>query len=482
MISKYLDTQFHSHATSTKSCTLQLFAHCDQRRTKEVPNCYLLNRNTRLWLSSTVFITLKKLRVQREPQNIRPRFMTVASAQGDDLKAAPINLPDGPWIQIPGGVTAARGFQAAGIYGGLRAAGEKPDLALVTCEVDAVFAGTFTKNLMAAAPVIYCKQIIADHPTARAILINAGQANAATGDAGYKDAWDCAKAIAKLIDVRPTDVLLLSTGVIGHRIKKDALLTALPRLKSSLSQSISSSRAAAIAITTTDLVTKSVAIETEIGGRVVKLGGMAKGSGMIHPNMATMLSVVTCDASIEASVWRTMLLTAVNRSFNQITVDGDTSTNDTVIALSSGLCGGTLINDIATTEAHQLQNALDAVLQGLAKSVAWDGEGATCLIEVLVTGGETETAAATVARSVAASSLTKAAIFGGDPNWGRIACAAGYAGVDFDPSQLQIELGSLLLMKDGQPLTFDRGEAQNYLKSASRSHGTVQIIISIGIL
>lgn len=397
-----------------------------------------------------------------------------------DFPSAPILLPEGPWTQVSGGVTAPSGFKAAGLYGGLRAVGQKPDLALIVADDDAVVAGTFTKNLMAAAPVVFCKEVLANSSTARAILVNAGQANAATGDAGYQDTLDCAGEVAKLLEIDPGAVLIESTGVIGQRIKKGALLKSLPKLVASLSASAQGAESAAIAITTTDLVSKSVAIQTTVGSAKVKLGGIAKGSGMIHPNMATMLGVVTTDARVTVDVWRPMVLTAVNRSFNQITVDGDTSTNDTLLALASGKAGGPLIDSLDSAEAQQLQSALDAVLKGLAKSIAWDGEGATCIIEVKVTGAENEAAAAAVAKSVAASSLTKAAIYGRDPNWGRIACAAGYSGVSFDPLELRIKLGDFLLMDAGQPISFDRAGASSYLRSTGEVHGTVVIDISIG--
>ncbi|XVE61843.1 hypothetical protein DITRI_Ditri06bG0071400 [Diplodiscus trichospermus] len=250
------------------------------------------------------------------------------------IPAAPILLPDGVWKQIPGGVTAAKGFKAAGLYSGLRAKGEKPDLALVTCDVDANVAGAFTTNVVAAAPVVYCKNVLNSTKTARAVLINAGQANAATGDAGYQDVIECVNALASILQTRPEEVLIESTGVIGQRIKKEALLSSLPRLLNSLSPSVEGADSAAVAITTTDLVSKSVAIEYEVGGTSIRVGGMAKGSGMIHPNMATMLGVITTDALVESDVWRKMVQVAVSRSFNQITVDGDTSTNDTVIAFA----------------------------------------------------------------------------------------------------------------------------------------------------
>ncbi|KAD7479779.1 hypothetical protein R6Q59_008600 [Mikania micrantha] len=397
---------------------------------------------------------------------------SVVKEASNFIPAAPIFLPEGPWKQIPGGVTAAEGFKAAGMYGGLRALGEKPDLALVTCDVDAVAAGAFTKNVVAAAPVLYCRSVLEKSKTARAVLINAGQANAATGDAGYQDVIDCSTALSKLLQVNPHEILIESTGVIGQRIKKEPLLSSLPKLVSLLSSSVEGADSAAVAITTTDLVSKSVAVEFEVGGTHIRIGGMAKGSGMIHPNMGTLLGVVTTDALVDIDIWRKMVHIAVNRSFNQITVDGDTSTNDTVIALASGLSGSKLISALHSTEAKQLQTCLDAVMQGLAKSIAWDGEGATCLIEVSVSGASSEAEAAKIARS--------AAIYGRDPNWGRIACAAGYAGIPFDSNALRIALGDILLMDGGQPLSFDRSAASNYLKEAGDAHGTVKIKISIG--
>ncbi|KAG6697271.1 hypothetical protein I3842_09G190800 [Carya illinoinensis] len=323
------------------------------------------------------------------------------------IPKAPIFLPEGPWKEVPGGVTAAEGFKAAGICAGLRVKHDKPDLALVTCDVDAISAGVFTTNTVLAAPVLFCKKALNNSKTARAVLINAGQANAATGDAGYQDVIECASSLAELLQMRPEEVFIESTGVIGRRINKEALLSSLPNLVDSLSSSTEGADSAAVAITTTDLVSKSVAIESQVGGRTVRVGGMAKGSGMIHPNMATMLGVITTDALVASDVWRKMVLAAVNRSFNQITVDGDTSTNDTVIALASGLSGSTRIASIDSYEAMQLQECLDAVMQGLAKSIAWDGEGATCLIEVTVTGADSEAEASKIARSVASSSLVK---------------------------------------------------------------------------
>ncbi|CAI5529587.1 unnamed protein product, partial [Closterium sp. Naga37s-1] len=403
-----------------------------------------------------------------------------AAEAGKFIPAAPILLPEGPWKEVEGGVVAAKGFKAYGKYAALRAAGQKPDLSLVLADSDATVAAAFTQNVVAAAPVLYCKKALQATSTARAVIANAGQANAATGDAGYADTVECAESLAKLLGVSAESVLVQSTGVIGQRIKKAPLIDALPSLVESASSTPEAGLAAAVAITTTDLVSKSVAIETQIGSTTVRLGGMAKGSGMIHPNMATMLGVVTCDAAVAPDLWKHVVLTAVQRSFNQITVDGDTSTNDCVIALASGKAGGAVIADSASEEGRQLQAAMDAVCQGLAKAIAWDGEGATCLIEVHVAGATTEADAAVVARSVAASSLAKAAVYGRDPNWGRIACAAGYAGVPFEPTALRIALGDILLMDKGQPLPFDRKAASEYLRGKGEVHGTVIIDISIG--
>ncbi|KAK8512263.1 hypothetical protein V6N13_097077 [Hibiscus sabdariffa] len=381
------------------------------------------------------------------------------------IRAASILLPDGIWKQIPGGVTAAKGFRAAGLYGGLRAKGEKPDLALVTCDVDANVAGAFTKNVVAAAPVVYCKTVLNSMKT---------------GDAGYLDVIECANALATILKIEFEEVLIESTGVIGQRIKKEALLSSLPRLVNSLSPSFQGAESAAVAITTTDLVSKSVAIEYEVGGTSIRIGGMAKGSGMIHHNMETMLGVITTDALVERDVWRKMVQVAVSRSFNQITVDGLTSTNDTVIAFASGLAGSNCITSMNTYDAAFLQAGLDAVMQGLAKSIAWDGEGATCLIEVTVSGAIGEAEAGKIARSVAASSLVKAAVYGRDPNWGCIATAAGCAGISFDLNKLRILLGDIMLADGGEPLEFDRLAASNYLIKAGETHGTVEINIVVG--
>ncbi|KAK9865988.1 hypothetical protein WJX84_002281 [Apatococcus fuscideae] len=410
----------------------------------------------------------------------RQQQQVQATSTSFDLEPAPILIPDGPWKEIDGCVCAPKGFRAQGMHGGLRAATKKADLALIVADDPAVAAGVFTLNVMCAAPVNYCREVLAQNDTCRAILINAGQANAATGDQGYQDCITSAEALASALGVSSSDILLESTGVIGRRIKIDELVAAIPKITQDLENSAEAAMHAAIAITTTDLVSKSAAIETSIGGRPVRIGGIAKGSGMIHPNMATMLGVITTDAAIAPPLWRAILQHGVAKSFNQITVDGDTSTNDCVLGLASGKAGGEVISDPKSSEAKELDEAVTALLQGLAKSVAWDGEGATCLIEVTAKGAQDDAAAAIIARSVAASSLVKAAVYGHDPNWGRIACAAGYAGVPYNQNEMFIRLGDIGLMEGGQPLPFDKDAASKYLKDITDVHGTVYIELDVG--
>jgi len=384
------------------------------------------------------------------------------------------------WQKITGGITAPRGYQAAGITAGLKPSG-LPDLALIFSDVEAIAAGVFTTSQVKAACVDYCRQRLQTKHSARAILCNAGQANAATGNQGWVDALESAMAIAQELNISSESVLLASTGVIGQRIKMDALRSGIPNLVAALSET--GSDAAAGAIITTDLVTKSIALETTIGDRPVRIGGIAKGSGMIHPNMATMLAFVTCDAAVSSHLWQQMLARAADRSFNSITVDGDTSTNDSLIALANGQSRTPAITELGA-EAEKLEAMLTAVCQHLAKAIARDGEGATCLIEVEVTGAHDELSAQQIAKTIAGSSLVKSAIFGRDPNWGRIAAAAGRAGVPFEQENLQIKLGDFLMLENGQPLTFDRAAASAYLKQAAGGaylqNDTVLISVSVG--
>ncbi|TVP60800.1 MAG: bifunctional ornithine acetyltransferase/N-acetylglutamate synthase [Nodularia sp. (in: Bacteria)] len=367
------------------------------------------------------------------------------------------------WQEISGGVTAPRGYQAAGITAGLKPSG-LPDLALICSDVEAIAAGVFTTSQVRAACVDYCRQRLQAKHSARAILCNAGQANASTGMQGLRDTEESAQILARELNISPESILLASTGVIGQRMRMDALRSGIPKVVAALSET--GSDAAAVAIITTDLVTKSIALETTIGDRPVRIGGISKGSGMIHPNMATMLAFVTCDAAVSSQLWQQMLSRAADQSFNAITVDGDTSTNDSLIALANGQSRTPAITEMGA-EAEKLEAMLTAVCQHLAKAIARDGEGATCLIEVQVTGAYDQLSARQIAKTIAGSSLVKSAIFGRDPNWGRIAAAAGRAGVNFEQDNLQIKLGNFLLLENGQPVPFDRAAASAYLKQTA---------------
>lgn len=384
------------------------------------------------------------------------------------------------WKVIEGGLTAPKGFKSSGITAGLKPS-KAPDLALIYSETDAIAAGVFTTSEVRAACVDYCRQKLQTKSSARAIICNAGQANAATGEQGLQDALDTAEALAKELKIDTDSILLASTGVIGQRIKMDILKSAIPQLVAELSEN--GGEATAKAIITTDLVTKSIALETTIDDRPVRIGGISKGSGMIHPNMATMLGFITCDAAVSTQLWQQMLKRACDKSFNQITVDGDTSTNDSLIALANGQSRTPAITSL-DENGQKLEAMLTEVCQYLAKAIARDGEGATCLVEVEVKGTTDEAEARQIAKTIVGSSLVKSAIFGRDPNWGRIAAAAGRAGVQFNQDDLMIKLGDFLLMERGQPLPFDRASASNYLKQAAAGEylksDTVAISVSVG--
>ncbi|MBW4692961.1 MAG: bifunctional ornithine acetyltransferase/N-acetylglutamate synthase [Lyngbya sp. HA4199-MV5] len=384
------------------------------------------------------------------------------------------------WQEISGSITAPKGYRAVGMTAGLKPSG-LPDLALIVSDVEAIAAGVFTTSQVRAACVDYCRERLETKASARAILCNAGQANAATGALGLQDALESAKALSEVLGVPSELILLASTGVIGQRIKLDALKAALPQLVANVSEAGGASTAKAIM--TTDLVPKTIALETTLEDRPVRIGGIAKGSGMIHPNMATMLAFVTCDAAVSPHLWQQMLSRAADRSFNQITVDGDTSTNDSLIALANGQSRTPAITEPGP-EADKLEAMLTEVCIHLAKAIARDGEGATCLVEVQVSGTNDDAEARLIARTIAGSSLVKSAIFGRDPNWGRIAGAAGRAGVIFNQDDLQIKLGDFLMMQNGQPQAFDRSAASNYLRQAALGEylkdDTVAIAVSVG--
>ena len=359
-----------------------------------------------------------------------------------DVAAHQVSL----WNPIDGGVTAPEGFQAAGVACGLKPSG-RSDLALLLAPDGAVCSGTFTTSVVRAACVDLCSERLRSSAgSARAVLVNSGQANACTGDLGRLDSLRATQAVADQLGIDGEAVLMCSTGVIGVPIPMPTLLAGLAPLIAALSDCGGSP--AAEAILTTDLVDKQVALEIDLDGRRVRIGGMAKGSGMIHPDMATMLGFFSCDAGIPAEIWRGMVSRSVKRSFNAITVDGDTSTNDTVLAFAGGA-------PLPVHHHEQLEAGLTEAMQCLAMAIARDGEGATCLIAVTVEGAEDESVALKVARTICGSSLVKTAVHGHDPNWGRIVAAAGRAGVRFDPESVALWIGPHQLMAGGQPCPFD---------------------------
>jgi glutamate N-acetyltransferase/amino-acid N-acetyltransferase len=380
-----------------------------------------------------------------------------------------------PWHPIEGGVTAPQGFLAAGITAGLKASG-KSDLSLLLAPPGAVCAGTFTTNVVRAACVDLCAERLATSGgRARAVLTNSGQANACTGERGLIDSLGATGALAQRLGLAAEEVLICSTGVIGVPIPMDILLAGLDPLVAALSSA--GGDGAARAILTTDLVDKQIALETDLGGRRVRIGGMAKGSGMIHPNMATMLGMLSCDAGVPAPVWQAMVKRAVDRSFNAITVDGDTSTNDCFLAFAAG-------EPLNPEHFDALEAGLTQVASWLGRAIARDGEGATCLIEVQVAGTASDAEAITVARTVCGSSLVKCAVHGSDPNWGRILAAAGRSGVAFDPGAVALWLGEHQLMAAGQPVAFDRAAASTYIRdraaAAYLQDDTVLIRLHVG--
>lgn len=357
---------------------------------------------------------------------------------------------------ISGGVTAPQGFMASGVSAGLKK-NNKLDLALLFSETPAAAAGVYTTNLVQAAPLVLTRQRISAGGLARAVLINAGNANACTGARGLPDAQASTQAVATALGIPEEQVLVASTGVIGVPLPVKKIIGAVPQAVAALSKE--NHDAASQAIMTTDLVPKEYAVQLEIGEKLVTIGGMAKGSGMIHPNMATMLAFVTTDAVISHGVLQQALKQVVDSSFNMITVDGDTSTNDMLIALANGQAGNQEILP-ATAEYQLFCQGLLEVCTALAKMIARDGEGATRLIEVTVKGAPSRQDAQRAARSVAGSNLFKAAVFGKDANWGRILCALGYSGASFDPTKVDIFIGEVQVAKDGGALEFDEDKAQ----------------------
>ncbi|MGO0123179.1 bifunctional glutamate N-acetyltransferase/amino-acid acetyltransferase ArgJ [Desulfothermobacter acidiphilus] len=362
-------------------------------------------------------------------------------------------------IWVEGGVTAARGFLAHGVAARIKK--HKKDLALVLSQEPAVVAGVFTTNRVKAAPVLLTQRRVASRQ-AQAIVVNSGNANACTGPEGMEDAELMARAVAEALSLPEERVLVSSTGVIGERLPVKKIIKALPELVQGLSRE--GHAAAAEAIMTTDTTPKEAALEFFLEGYTCRVGGMAKGSGMIHPCMATMLAFITTDVAIAPGLLQQALSEVVEDSFNSITVDGDTSTNDMVLVLANGQAANPPIEEEGL-DYLTFKQALYEVCVSLARQIARDGEGATKLIEVRVEGALTVEEARRAARAVAASNLVKAAVFGEDPNWGRILCALGYSGARFEPEQVSLWLGPVQVVAAGRGVAFDEEEARSALAS-----------------
>jgi len=364
------------------------------------------------------------------------------------------------WQKIEGHLGTPQGFRGAAAAAGIKKAAGTLDLGLLFSEAEKTSAaGVFTTNLAAAAPVLYSRTALrASGGWARAVVVNSGNANAATGRAGLRAAAETARSTAKLLGIRTNDVLVCSTGVIGVPLALARILAQLPELARSLSQS--GAAALAQSIMTTDTFPKTATLVSDWRGKPVHLRGVAKGAGMIHPRMATMLAFVTTDAAARPGELRKLLTAAVGASFNRISVDGDTSTNDTVLILSSGLSSV----EIKGGKIEQwFQGGLTELCQTLAKMIVRDGEGAHKLVTIEVTGAASAADADRVARAVANSPLVKTAIAGSDPNWGRIICAAGYSGARFDPAKVDIRINHLYLCRRGLDAGFDEAAARREL-------------------
>ncbi|MBQ8857394.1 MAG: bifunctional glutamate N-acetyltransferase/amino-acid acetyltransferase ArgJ [Lachnospiraceae bacterium] len=353
--------------------------------------------------------------------------------------------------QIPGGVTAAKGFEAAGVEAGIKYK-NRMDMALVYSQAPCKAAGTFTTNVVKAAPVKWDYKVVHESEYAQAVIINAGVANACTGAEGYGYCLDTAKAAAKVFGIPEDAVLVASTGVIGMQLPMDKILAGVDKLAEAKGDSLEHGTLASKAIMTTDTVNKEIAVEVEIGGRTVTIGGMCKGSGMIHPNMCTMLGFVTTDVNISKELLLKALREDVKDTYNMVSVDGDTSTNDTVLLLANGMAGNAEITE-ENDDYKAFCEALNVVNTFLARKIAGDGEGATALFEVKVINAASKEEAVILSKSVVTSSLTKAAIYGHDANWGRILCALGYSGVQFDPEKVDLYFesaaGKLKIIENG---------------------------------
>lgn len=367
--------------------------------------------------------------------------------------------------RIEGGVTAAEGFEAAAAAAGIKYQG-RDDMALIYSGTPCRAAGTFTTNVVKAAPVKWDQKIVAEAPYVQAVVVNSGIANACTGAEGYGYCKETAEEAAKVLGVPETAVLVASTGVIGMQLPMDRLKKGISLLKEAKGEGAEKGTAAAKAIMTTDTIHKEIAVQVELGGKTVTIGGMSKGSGMIHPNMCTMLAFVTTDAAISKEMLQRAVSADVKDTYNMISVDGDTSTNDTLLVLANGLAGNPEITE-ENEDYRTFAAALNEVNTYLAKKMAGDGEGATALFEVKIVGAESKEQAVTLSKSVVTSSLVKAAIYGHDANWGRILCAMGYSGAQFDPEKVDLffesAAGRIQIIENGVAVDYSEEEATRIL-------------------
>ncbi|MDR0249268.1 MAG: bifunctional glutamate N-acetyltransferase/amino-acid acetyltransferase ArgJ [Oscillospiraceae bacterium] len=362
--------------------------------------------------------------------------------------------------EIPGGVCAAQGFRASGIHAGLKKNPEKPDLALIAADCPCAAAAVYTQNLAAATPLALTRRHLSGG-FARAALVNSGNANAWAEDS-LANAERCCRALAAEMGIGENEIIVNSTGVIGRRLPVEIIEAAMPALVQNLAASPAASLAAAAAIMTTDTKPKEAAVGFELSGKPVRLGAIAKGSGMLHPNMATMIALLTTDCAIEPALLRKALGESARLSYNRVSVDGDTSTNDMCAVLASGLAGNRAIAGPGEDYGNFL-DAMNRVNLKLARLIAADGEGATKLITCRVEGANSREDAEALSRAVVASALVKAAMFGADANWGRVLCAMGYSGAPFDPSRVGIAFSDLKVCEGGMGLDFDEDAAKKLL-------------------
>ncbi len=367
---------------------------------------------------------------------------------------------------IDGGVTAAAGFLAWGCRAGIKEGKTNKDMAMIYSQQPAVVAGTFTLNMVKAAPVLWDKKIVEEQETAQAVVINSGIANACTGTPGYENTRRMAEETGSLLGISPEAVLVCSTGVIGKQLDMNIISKGIRAFEGSLEHSRKAGELAAEAILTTDTHKKEIAVSFELGGRTVTMGGMCKGSGMIHPNMGTMLGFITSDAAISKELLSKALHENVRDTFNMISVDGDTSTNDTLLILANGMAGNPRIEE-ENEDYGIFCDALNIINTFLARQIAGDGEGATRLLETTVINAPDKETAVLLSKSIITSSLTKAAVYGRDANWGRILCAMGYSGAQFDPYKVDITIssvnGTLKLVENGMAADYDEAFATEIL-------------------